>query len=163
MNTASLSRVDLHTASQFLTMEAKLLDDRRFNEWIDLFTDDGIYWVPLRPEQQSPDEASLFYDTKDFMRTRFERLAHPRIHSQIPYHRTCRIVGSVMGPDAVGDDEICVKSTLMMADYRQGVQRLFAGHVEHRLRVDKNELKISMKRVNLINCDDAFELIAVPF
>ena len=48
----------------FLIHEARLLDERRFEEWRDLFTDDGRYWVPLKPDQQSPDETSLFYDDR---------------------------------------------------------------------------------------------------
>ncbi len=46
MDTAAITRIDFQTVSQFLNMEAKLLDDRKFSEWMDLFTDDGFYWVP---------------------------------------------------------------------------------------------------------------------
>ena len=35
----------------FVVNEARLLDDKRYAEWLDLWTDDGIYWVPLTPEQ----------------------------------------------------------------------------------------------------------------
>lgn len=163
MDTAATTQIDFHTVTQFLNMEAKLLDDRKFSEWMDLFTDDGFYWVPLRHEQESPDEASLFYDTKDFMRTRFERLGHPRIHSQIPHHRTCRLIGTILEPEIMSNEDIRVRSNMLMVDYRQGVQRVFAGHVEHCLRLQTGCLKIASKRVNLVNCDDAFELIAVPF
>jgi len=163
MNSASITQIEFRTVCQFLNPEAKLLDDRKFNEWMDLFTDDGFYWVPLRHDQESPNEASLFYDTKDFMRTRFERLGHPRIHSQIPHHRTCRLIGTILEPEMMSNEEICVRSNMLMVDYRQGVQRVFAGHVEHRLRLQTGCLKIASKTVNLVNCDDAFELIAVPF
>jgi 3-phenylpropionate/cinnamic acid dioxygenase small subunit len=43
--TAPLSLV--HEIEQFLYAEADLLDDRRFPEWLDLFTDDVRYWMPL--------------------------------------------------------------------------------------------------------------------
>ena len=33
---------------QFLYREARLLDDRQFHQWLDLFTDDIRYWIPLR-------------------------------------------------------------------------------------------------------------------
>jgi 3-phenylpropionate/cinnamic acid dioxygenase small subunit len=39
---------------QFLIHEARLLDERRFREWMELFADDGTYWVPAVPEQKSP-------------------------------------------------------------------------------------------------------------
>ena len=38
-----ISRVE-----QFLFQEARLLDERRFEEWLSLFSDDGVYWIPAR-------------------------------------------------------------------------------------------------------------------
>ena len=54
-------------------------------------------------------------------------------------------------------------SNMIMTDYRMRNQRLFSGRVQHRLRQDGDSYKIVLKRVDLINCDDVFELIAVPF
>ena len=146
----------------FLIHEAALLDDRKFEEWRDLFTEEGYYWVPLRPDQESPDdEASLFYDTRDVMATRFERLRHPRIHAQTPPHRTCHLIGNVAVMERQGA-ECTVRSSLIMVDYRLRVQRVFAGKVQHRLRTAGESFRIVWKRVDLINCDDSFELIAAP-
>jgi 3-phenylpropionate/cinnamic acid dioxygenase small subunit len=149
----------------FLIHEVRLLDERRFEEWRDLFAEDGFYWVPLKPGQASPDgEASLFYDDRRIMETRFERLRHPNIHAQSPPHRTCHIVGNVAVDhlDATSG-ECSVVSNMIMTDYRMHTQRLFSGRVRHELRRDGAGYKIALKKVELINCDDAFELIAVPF
>jgi len=155
---------DRREIEDFLINEATLLDERRFEEWRDLFADDGRYWVPMRPGQDSPDECSLFYDDRNIMQTRFERLQHPNIHSQLPPHRTCHIVGNVViaGVDG-GRGEVVVKSNMIMTDYRLHLQRVFSGRVLHRLRRAGTVYKIVLKRVDLINCDDVFELIAVPF
>jgi benzoate/toluate 1,2-dioxygenase beta subunit len=155
---------DQRSVEKFLIDEVRLLDERRFEEWRDLFTDDGHYWVPLKPDQQSADgETSLFYDDRGIMATRFERLRHPNIHSQTPPHRTCHIIGNVLveNLDAAGG-ECTVSSNMMMTDYRVGTQRLFSGRVIHRLRRSGSGYKIVLKRVDLINCDDVFELIAAP-
>ena len=32
----------------FLWDEAELLDDFRYEEWLDLLTDDLVYWMPIR-------------------------------------------------------------------------------------------------------------------
>ena len=142
-----------------------MLDDRRFEEWRDLFTDDGRYWVPLKPGQESPDaECSLFYDDRGIMQTRFERLRHPNIHSQNPPHRTCHVIGNMVIEDVdVARGEVTVKSNMIMTDYRVHVQRVFSGRVLHRLRRIGAGYKIALKRVDLINCDDVLELVAVPF
>lgn len=155
---------DRQAIEEFLIREVRLLDDRQFDAWRDLFTDDGYYWVPLRADQESPvGQASLFYDDKKLMATRFERLAHPRIHSQSPPHRTCHVIGSVSIEEVdVKQRECLVRSSMMMADYRGHVQRMFAGQVRHRLRRESDDYRIVFKRVDLINCDDVFELIAVP-
>ncbi len=159
------ARFDRSAVEAFLIHEAALLDDREFEQWRDLFDEDGYYWVPLRPDQKSPEgESSLFYDDRKVMQTRIERLRHPRIHSQTPPHRTCHLIGNVAITEMdAAKSECTVRSSLMMADYRLRVQRNFAAKVTHRLRAVGDTFKIVWKRVDLINCDDAFELIAVPF
>ena len=148
----------------FLIHEARLLDERRFREWMELFAEDGTYWVPAVPDQKSPfDQASLFYDDRDLMRTRVERLEHPRIHVQTPPSRTAHLLGNVAvesADDAKG--EYAVASTLIMVEYRDEQQRVFAGRQHHHLRREEGRLRIVRKRVDLINCDSAFEAMAVP-
>jgi benzoate/toluate 1,2-dioxygenase beta subunit len=154
-------RVELE---QFLIHEARLLDQRRFRDWMGLFTEDGSYWVPAVPEQKSPfDQASLFYDDRELMRTRIERLEHPRIHVQTPPSRTAHLIGNVLieQADAAGGEYV-VGSTLIMVEYRDEQQRVFAGRQQHRLRRDGESFRIVQKRVDLINCDSAFEAMAVP-
>lgn len=165
MMTRRPGEAERRTIEDFVIAEARLLDERRFEAWRDLFAEDGYYWVPLRPDQTGPEDGpSLFYDDRSIMATRFERLSHPRIHAQSPPHRTCRVVGSIAidGIDPASG-ECVVRSAMIMTDYRLRTQRVFSGRVEHRLRPDGDGFRIVYKRVDLINCDDAFELIAVPF
>ena len=149
---------------RFLIHEARLLDERRFREWMELFTEDGTYWVPSVPGQASPfDQASLFYDDRDLMRTRVERLEHPRIHVQTPPSRTAHLVGNVLVEQAdEAKGEYVIGSTVIVVEYRDDAQRIFAGRQHHRLRRDGASFRIVQKRVDLINCDSAFEAIAVP-
>jgi ethylbenzene dioxygenase subunit beta len=149
---------------EFIVREARLLDERRFRDWMALFAEDGSYWVPAVPDQRNPfDQASLFYDDRDLMRTRIERLEHPRIHVQTPPSRTAHLVGNVF-VEAVdeAEGEYVVGSTVIMVEYRDDQQRVFAGRQHHRLRRDGASLRIVQKRVDLINCDSAFEAMAVP-
>lgn len=160
----SVDGFDRAPIEQFLIHEALLLDGRRFRDWMGLFADDGTYWVPAVPEQASPfDQASLFYDDRDLMRTRIERLEHPRIHVQTPPSRTAHLVGNTLveqADEAAG--EYLVGSTVIMVEYRDETQRVFAGRQRHRLRRDGASFRIVQKRVDLINCDSAFEAMAVP-
>lgn len=155
--------MDAREAECFLFHEAKLLDERRFREWMDLFAEDGTYWVPAVPGQENPfDQASLFYDDHELMQTRIARLEHPRIHVQTPPSRTAHLIGNIAVESSGAPDEYLVASTVIMVEYRNEKQRVFAGRQRHRLRCEGQGLKIVQKRVDLINCDAAFEAIAVP-
>lgn len=148
----------------FLLREARLLDERRFREWMELFSEDGTYWVPAVPGQQSPfNQASLFYDDRTLMKTRVARLEHPKIHVQTPPSRTLHQIGRPLVEDVDNDArEYVVSSTVTMTEYRDDRQRVFAGRQQHRLREVGGDLRIVQKRIDLINCDSVFEAIAVP-
>jgi hypothetical protein len=49
-----------------------------------------------------------------------------------------------------------------MVEYRDDAQRVFAGRQHHRLRRNGDSFRIVQKRVDLINCDSAFDAMAVP-
>jgi benzoate/toluate 1,2-dioxygenase beta subunit len=129
-----------------------------------LFAEDGSYWVPSVPDQASPhNQASLFYDDRELMRTRVERLEHPRIHVQTPPSRTAHLIGNVVVEEQdAAKGEYRIASTVIMVEYRDDTQRVFAGRQHHRLRRDGESFRIVQKRVDLINCDSAFEAMAVP-
>ena len=163
MNKA-LSDVSRETFELFLIHEVRLLDERRFRDWMNLFTDDGTYWVPAVPNQESPfNQASLFYDDRQLMKTRIERLEHPLIHVQTPPSQTVHLVSNVtIEACDETNGEVLIASNVIMVEYRLDNQRLFAGRQTHRLRRDGDDWRIAQKRVDLANCQTAFEAIAVP-
>src|SRR5579875_4030815 len=72
----------------FVVQEARLLDEQRFEEWLDLFTEDGHYWMPVEWGQTDPRlTTSLMYDDKLLLRIRVERLRGDRTYSQKPRSR----------------------------------------------------------------------------
>lgn len=149
----------------FLLREADLLDERRFEEWEQLFDDDGYYWVPSRAGQDNPwDEVSIFFDNKELMRTRITRLRHPRIHVEDPPVRALRLVGGIrLEPQAPAGVDVLVSSKLVMATYRLSEQRIYAARCQHALRIRGPDFKIAWKKVMLVNCDDTFDALTVPF
>ncbi len=163
--TAARKRDDVAAASALITLEGRLLDEKRFEAWLDLYTEDAVYWAPAAIDQPDPDNhVSLFYDDKPTMRLRVGRLRHPEIHVQTPASRTCRLISILeVGGDQGGDGYKAI-SNFILVEYRPGFeQRLYAGTYEHRLVRKGNDLKISWKKATLINCDAAFPAIALPF
>jgi 3-phenylpropionate/cinnamic acid dioxygenase small subunit len=159
-----IANVDVHPFEHFLIYEARLLDQRRFREWMALFTADGTYWVPAVHGQASPFyQASLFYDDRDLMETRINRLEHPRIHIQSPESHCVRMINNVIVEKAdTASGEYEISSVVLMYESHADDQRIFAGRQTHTLRSHEGELKIFQKRVDLANCDASFAPIAVP-
>ena len=143
----------------FVLHEARLLDERRFADWLALFAEDGAYWVPTYPEQRSPREAlSLFYETRALLAMRVARLERPDMHAQTPPSRTLHHVSAV---EVLADLE--VRSALVVAEWRDGETRWFAGRVLHRLRREGSRLSIVLKRVDLIDSEAPQRALTVPF
>ncbi len=150
---------------KYLYREVRLLDERRFEEWTDLFSEDGTYWVPAYPGQEDPYKAvSIFFDDKELMRTRLSRLDHPKVHAQKPASRTVHFLSNIEIDETHNQQgEILVHSSLMMMEFRLDKQASYGGRCQHLLRVNPEGFEIFRKRVDLINCDGIFEPLAVPF
>ena len=121
--------IDREEFEIFLIHEARLLDERKFEDWMELFTEKGIYWVPSTVGQPDPyNEASLFFDDRELMKTRIERLRHPRIHIQTPPSRTNHMISNVIVEEAEKDkNSYLISSSMLMGEYRLDVQRFFMG------------------------------------
>jgi benzoate/toluate 1,2-dioxygenase beta subunit len=148
---------------EFLFHEARLLDERRFEDWMALFTEDAVYWVPALPGQTSPtDQVSIFHDDRELMDVRIRRLRHPHNYAQLPPSRTRHLIGNVV-VEKIEGGEIHVRSSLVMAEFRADEQRVFAADCRHRLRRHGGDLRIAWKRVDLVDCDAPHGHMSVPF
>jgi benzoate/toluate 1,2-dioxygenase beta subunit len=141
----------------FVLREARLLDEQRFAEWLELFAEDGAYWIPTRPNQASPRDAlSIIYEPRTLLAVRVERLGRGEMHVQSPPSRTVHHVSAV---EVQGDE---ARSSLIVAEWRAGEPRWFAARVLHRLRRTSQGLQIVLKRVDLIDGEAPHRAIAVP-
>ncbi len=157
--------LELRDAELFLFDEAELLDGGRFEEWMELFTPDGDYWVPAAPDQASPlDMVSLFYDDRPMMEARIRRLREP---SNLVYNAQTRSHHHVSNVRVRGFDASAathlVSAYVLMVESRPDEQRVFSGACEYRLRHVDGALKIVRKKVVLVNCDAMFGPLAIPF
>lgn len=152
LDPAALRRVE-----QYLYQEARLLDERRFDAWLDLWTDEGRYWVPRHHGQADPfEQISLFWEDRMLRETRVRRLLNPRNWSQQPVTRSSRLVGNLQVEGFDGEGHLVVRSALQYTEYRLQ-QRHLAGQVFHKLAPqDDGGWKLQLKRVDLVNCDGVF-------
>jgi len=150
-----------HDLVRFVYREARLLDERRFDEWYELFTEDGIYWVPLSHDQVDPlDHTSLAYEDRLLLKLRVERLKSPRAFSQQPPSRCHHLLQmpEVEKSDAAGNEHV-LRTQCLYTESRLDEQRSYACTAFHTLTVVGGTLKMRLKRVNLLNCDAALPSI----
>ncbi len=143
--------------ANLLAWEGMLLDERRFDDWLALLTEDAWYWVPLHPDQQHPLEGpSHVYDTRDALLARVYRLKDPQNLPQQPPSRCARVVGRpfVVAGEAAG--ELTVRAPFQLVESlphhdAEDATRIFAGTITYGLRRQGAELRIRWRRVDLIN------------
>jgi 3-phenylpropionate/cinnamic acid dioxygenase small subunit len=154
-----------HRVQQFLFLEARLLDERRFGEWLALYAPDAEYWVPYAWQQASPrDHVSLFYETVTLLRMRVDRLEAELAPLDSPQARVNHHLDNVMVEQAPGGD-LTARAYLLFVEYRRDEQRWFAGRSTWTLQAAAQGFRISSKRVDLLNADqDRGHLrFAIPF
>ncbi len=144
----------------FIHREAALLDAREYRQWLDLFADDGRYWLPIDPQATHPAaQLNLIYDERDRLQDRVARLVGGKMHAEQPPSQIVRLVSGT-ALEAVAGDEFTLCSAFMLAINRLGTMRLLAGRLRHRLRCGTDGILIAEKRVDLIGANDALEDIS---
>ncbi|HKW39564.1 MAG TPA: aromatic-ring-hydroxylating dioxygenase subunit beta [Burkholderiales bacterium] len=148
---------------EFLYHEARLLDAQQLEAWLDLFTEDATYWLPLeRGQQDALQTSSIIHDDRTLLELRVKQARHPRAHARQPLARTVHQVGNVMVLSEE-DGEIRVASTLTLIEFRSERQRVWGALVEHRLRREGDAFRIAHKRVELVNSEGEIDGVAVLF
>ena len=135
----------------FLYFEALLLDERRFDQWLELFTSDCLYWVPANDFGDGLGAVSHAYDDRDTMIERCERLQHPRTYSQDPPSRTTRAISNVIVTP--GPDHLSVSSVVVLHECRKQQVHSYAARCEHHLRQRDGSFDIAYKKITLVSFD----------
>jgi len=141
---------------QLLEREARLLDERRFEDWLALFAPECLYWVPGTPHGGDPrKEVSVSFDDRRQLEGRIYRLRTGYAWSQVPASRTARLVSNVEVFRTAQPSTLMVRSTFLVTEFRAGETRVLSGWYGHRLAEDAGSWRILVKQVNLIDCDQA--------
>jgi 3-phenylpropionate/cinnamic acid dioxygenase small subunit len=149
---------------QFLYREAELLDERRYEEWLALFTDDARYWMPMRrnvPHDEGAREftregldVNWFDEGRDTLGRRVKQLLTGIHWAEEPPSRICHMVSNVQvlsaRPAGPAPTEIAVKSRFLV--YRNRVETetdILVGKREDLLRRAEGGLMIARRKITL--------------
>lgn len=146
--------VDRAAVESFLYREARLMDGHRYEEWLALFDDDAVYWIPSNKDDNDPTrEVSIAYADRDTLRLQVQRLASGKVYTQDPPARLCRTVSNVEIEPAA-NDEVIAHSVFHVVEVRTGRQRTIPGRSIHRLRLRDGEIRIASKKIELTANDE---------
>jgi 3-phenylpropionate/cinnamic acid dioxygenase small subunit len=147
--------------ADFVYREARLIDEKRLDEWCALFTDDARYWMPLvRGQPEGETHTSLFDEDKLLLKVRIERLRSPNAFSQ-QMPSFCQHVlqqPTVEAVDVVAN-RYTVRTAFIYAESQLDRQLILAGVSWHHLIWIGDALRIQMKKIELLNCDAALPSI----
>ena len=150
----------LREIEQLLYRQAEYLDARDWQSFIDLFTDDGLYWMPASPEQTTGDGVpSIFYEDRDLMTVRMRRLGHPHAWSQKTEWGTSHVVGNVTIEQVAPSGDAIVRSRFHMMEFRNDTARHFAGSYVHDLKKTKTGYRIKRQRVDMVNAQGPYDYV----
>ena len=147
--------------ARFIRLEARLIDEKRLDAWLELFAEDGHYWVPAMPGQPDAlNHNSLAYEDKLLLRLRIERLKSARAASQRPPSRCLHVLQE---PDIEKADyergEFVTRTPFIYTETRGDESQRYAATAWHTLVWSEARLRIRLKRVDLLNCDAALPSI----
>ncbi len=151
---------DVHFAvAQFLYRQADLLDSKRWQEWIDLFADDGVYWMPPDASYKTWEGMpAIFAEDKNLMNVRMKRVLHPDAWSQRPLWETNHVVSNIVIEKEL-KNEIVARSRFHMMELRRDDVRHFAGSYVHHLKKTRDSFRIKLQRVDMTNAQAAYDYV----
>lgn len=153
-------QISLQDAAEFIWREADILDRCAYEDWLDLWADDGLYIVPI--EKDAEDYAAQLnyaYDDAKMRKMRVARLTSSQSQSAVTAAQTVRTVSRFVETDRSGDG-ITLRAAQHLAEYRRDLHRMFPAELEVELRRVNGEIKLVRKIVKMANSEDAVAGIA---
>ena len=141
--------------------EATLLDRRRWEEWIALYTEDAVFWVPAwaNEEEITTDPETqlnlIYLCGRGGLDDRIFRIETRDSYASLPLDRTVHVVGNVL-VEKVEGDEICAFANCLVHSYGKKGAQTRASLYDYVLRRQADgALRIARKKITFI--DDRLE------
>ena len=149
-----------------LFYEARLLDDGRYADWLDLLTAEAVYWIPLDRFDDPAQSWSFAFDDRRRIEDRVAWLNTGKVHGQSPPSRTQRSLANIEAWPI--DDQTCrARCAFACHEYRPDRHRQWSGAIDYRLerppdRGDSNAAwQIAWKIVILIDAEGPQENLTI--
>ena len=155
---------DREAVTAFLYEEARLADEARYPEWLALWTDDGVYWVPATTDPAADPQKHLshVYDNRARLETRVKLLQTGHRYSQEPASSMRRLISNIEARQGEGGELIAESNFLLAELALQAGHELhwWVGRTTHRLRRVDGALRLCGKKVVLVNAAEPLPNLA---
>jgi 3-phenylpropionate/cinnamic acid dioxygenase small subunit len=149
----------LAAGADVLEREAAALDERRWDDWLALFTEDCEYWMPAWKSDDtltSDPRAELshfYYASRAGLEDRVYRIRSNNSPASMPLPRTTHIVSNVRPLDALAADRMRLRCNWVSHVFfpRSEESHAFFGFAEHTLVAKDDAWLIAKKRIVLQN------------
>lgn len=139
-------------------LECRLLDENKLDDWLNLYTEDATYWLPIDETADPLKDSSVIYDDRTRLAMRVEQIMRQRRVSQTPASQAMRMASNLelteQGPDRAQARYSLLVTELRSGDWRQsglGETRFFPGHCTLELQRVDGQWKIRSKTFVLLN------------
>jgi len=148
----------LTRCADVLYREAAYLDERRWTEWLELYTTDAEFWIPAWDEDGKPTSdpqsqlSLIYYDRRAGLEDRIWRIDSGLSAASSPWVRTCHLISNIRITEVI-NGQPQVASHWQVNVYRPEKQHSFTyfGFYEHSLRAEDERLRIAKKKIVLLN------------
>jgi 3-phenylpropionate/cinnamic acid dioxygenase small subunit len=153
--TTMLSHSD---AEDLLYREAALLDEGAWDEWLSLYTEDALFWMPAWRDETTPtsdpqSELSLiYYEGRRGLEDRVFRVRSDQSVASRPRPRCLHCVSNVWLVESTDSSaEAASAFTVFLHDVRADRTHHFFGRYRHTLRHEEGMWRIARKHILLLN------------
>lgn len=152
----------LAEVTAFLWAEAEMLDARAYEEWLELWTEDGLYILPIGEGEDYANSLNLCYDDAKMRRDRIGRFRQGFSISSAPPAQTVRSLSRFV-IEAADEAEVTVRCAEQLVEDKFGRQRLFAANVTYTLVRGQGGFRLRRKVARLLNSDGMLTSLSYLF
>jgi len=158
------------TAEQFIYREVSLLDQGLLWQWLELFTEDGRYWIPCNSDDGDPkSQVAIMYENRAGLTRRIARMERGRAVQEVR-SRTCHVVSNIRvcaepehAADVSDECSVIMHSVMVIHETNRRRKQLFPGHCTYHLTSVGDSWQIALKKLCLIDNDQYYEDLSFLF
>lgn len=146
----------LRIGTALIYRQGRLLDERRWQDWLGLFTQDCEYWVPAWVSEQRQTEdpdtqvSLIYYDLRSRLADRVWRVQSGTSVASDPLPRTCHAITNIQ-VDEASDDVIALFACFRVDYHWRAQSQAFFGHYQHTLRREGADWHVARQKISVLN------------